>query len=541
MGDKQCAIQESEVNSVCSSDALLSLSGERSTCSLHIARVTRSMHGGWMCLLNEISHFDSVKTIVKVEVGVPAKVGWNTRVEEGVLYLTEGEEKEIICSAVEGYPQTNFAWTSYKEEERTRSSTRNARMFEQIEEDDITVNKTGDILYSIVPGSHLYSMSQSLLYTAHLADNGTTVQCRAYQSSVDGTVLYTSTIELQLNIKELIVSKSTAIEEKIGIISGIILAIIFIILMFIIITIILTRRRKDKTKYSSLENKSKDELLTPIWVPGKGSRVHVSSVREFVHDFHESEELHGLGDMSELSQDGTHDIQDPLCKHYKDISNSKGNTFDISIESQSGDSYENNPRNQSVEGTTSSRPTTRTTKTISDVSDSSISSLADKSAMQEYQIESYIRFHSDLADHVREASEFVNSNDATFNSDNRFSGQENFHSEKVYSPNDTLTSDRISDLGDVSVSCEESESVSRLHETHFGDSISDIPRTVLHSPLVQDNLADIPRNIRLSPHIQDHLPSSNLSRTGNTIFDCELGCFITVEEYERKWRERNSF
>ena len=162
MGDKQCAIQESEVNSVCSSDSLLSLSGERSTCSLHIARVTRSMHGGWMCLLNEISHFDSVKTIVKVEVGVPAKVGWNNHVEEGVLHLTEGEEKEIICTAVEGYPLTNFVWTSYKEEGRTRSrsSTRNARMFEDVEEDDITVNKTGEVLYSIIPGSHLYSMSQ---------------------------------------------------------------------------------------------------------------------------------------------------------------------------------------------------------------------------------------------------------------------------------------------------------------------------------------------------------------------------------------------
>ena len=113
-----------------------------------------------MCLLNEISHFDSVKTIVKVEVGVPAKVGWNNHVEEGVLHLTEGEEEEIICSAVEGYPHTNFVWTSYKEG-RSRSSTRNARMFEAEDvEDDLTVNKTGEVLYSIVPGSHLYSMSQ---------------------------------------------------------------------------------------------------------------------------------------------------------------------------------------------------------------------------------------------------------------------------------------------------------------------------------------------------------------------------------------------
>ena len=196
---------------------------------------------------------------------------------------------------------------------------------------------------------------QSLLYTAHLADNGTTVQCRGYQSSVDGVVLYTSTIELQLNIKELVVSKSIAIEEKIGIISGIILAIIFIILMFIIITIILTRRRKDKTKYSSLENKSKDELLTPIWVPGKGSQVHVSSVREFVHDYHENEELHGLGDKSESSQVPTHNIHDPMCKHYKYISNTTENAFDISIESHSGDSYEQNSRNMSIGGTTLSR------------------------------------------------------------------------------------------------------------------------------------------------------------------------------------------
>ena len=69
MGDKQCAIQESEVSSVCSQlgSTILSMSGERSTCSLHIARVTRHMHGGWMCLLNEISQFDSVKTMVNVE------------------------------------------------------------------------------------------------------------------------------------------------------------------------------------------------------------------------------------------------------------------------------------------------------------------------------------------------------------------------------------------------------------------------------------------------------------------------------------------
>ena len=151
MGDKQCGIQESEVSSVCSSDTLLSLSGESSTCSLDIARVTRDMHGGWMCLLNEIEQFDSVKTIVRVEVGVPAKVGWITHTQEGLLHLVEGEEKEIVCGAVDGYPHADFAWTSYRSEDRTLQ-TRNARMFNQHEDEfpddspsSLTTNRTGKV------------------------------------------------------------------------------------------------------------------------------------------------------------------------------------------------------------------------------------------------------------------------------------------------------------------------------------------------------------------------------------------------------------
>ena len=178
--------------------------------------------------------------------------------------------------------------------------------------------------------------------------------------------------------------------------------------------------------------------------------------------------------------------------------------------------------------------------------------------MREYQIESYISFHSDLADHVRGATEHVYSNDDTIDSDNRFSDHARIPCEQVHSPDDTLASERISDLGDVTTSCGdcESESLSKLHETHFGDSISDIPRTVVHSPLGQESLsdiprsriqsprgrdcfADIPRNVLHSPLCQEQLPVNHPPRTGNTIFDCELGCFITIEEYERRCKERN--
>ena len=41
------------------------LSGARHQCSLFVDKVTRHMHGDWMCLLNEISQFNSGIIIFK--------------------------------------------------------------------------------------------------------------------------------------------------------------------------------------------------------------------------------------------------------------------------------------------------------------------------------------------------------------------------------------------------------------------------------------------------------------------------------------------
>jgi len=533
MGDKQCGIQESEVSSVCSSDTLLSLSGVSSTCSLDIARVTRDMHGGWMCLLNEIEQFDSVKTIVRVEVGVPAKVGWITHTQEGLLHLVEGEEKEIVCGATDGYPHADFAWTSYRSEDRTLQ-TRNARMFNQHEDEfpddspsSLITNRTGKAIYSLVPGSHLYSGSQSLLYRGSLSDNGTIILCRVQQSAADGAVLYTSTVQLQLLVDQLIVSQSMAMEERIGIISGIILAIIFIILMFIMIALFLTKRRKQKAKYSSVPNKLQDDLLTPIWIAGKESQSprHVSSARQFGHDYHEEGDVQGLGASSQYSKVPT--ITTEVPEHSQDVS------------------------------LDSSRPTT---KTISDSSDYSFSSM-----LRQNQIESYQNFQSDLHTHINRDTDHAYSQYVTIDSDTVFS-----------------------DTGDTTASADNSESCSKLHETHFGDSFSDIPRTVIHSPISQDSLphGDYQRTVMHSPFGQDKfthsdyqgtvvctprpycdypktglnsplaqdslshddyprtgkdsLPHNDYPRTGKTIFDCELGCFVTLEEYQRRQKERQS-
>jgi len=311
-------------------------------------------------------------------------------------------------------------------------------------------------------------------------------------------------------------SQNMATEEKIGVISGIILAIIFIILMFILIAFLLSRRRNLDKKYSSLPDKSQEDLLTPIWIPGKTSHEHVSSARQFEHDYHENGGVQGLSASSGYSHVPTHNTQDK-CNDFnyrQKIPIIPDYLLDISLDSQSEDSCTNISHDNSVICGTLSRPTTRTTKTISDTSDSSHSSMAlDKSMLREYQIESYISFQSDISNHVREATDHV------------YSTHVNIDSDKISSdPDDTIFSTEHP----------------RLHETHFGDSLSDIPRTVIHSDIPRRVIpSDIPRTVIRSPLVQESLPAYRFPRTGNTIFDCELGCFISVEEFERKQKEIN--
>ena len=62
-GGKQCAIQENEVNSVCeqAGEERTLHADSTSSCSLHIRRLRREDHGKWMCLLNDITEFDTVR------------------------------------------------------------------------------------------------------------------------------------------------------------------------------------------------------------------------------------------------------------------------------------------------------------------------------------------------------------------------------------------------------------------------------------------------------------------------------------------------
>ena len=142
-------------------------------------------------------------------------------------------------------------------------------------------------------GGHLYHGQQSLRYVGRLQDHGTNLTCTVVQLDHLGTVLYSSTISLQLEVSELVIYSqgSGVLEERIGIISGIILAVIFIILIFILTALLLTRRRKKEKvklkpglkcqnltqvpKYESVNGeKGSDEMLAPIWRPA-GRRTNV--------------------------------------------------------------------------------------------------------------------------------------------------------------------------------------------------------------------------------------------------------------------------
>ena len=100
------------------------------------------MHGQWMCLLNEISQFNSVKHTVQLQVGVEAKLSWKMiqgfdgTVETDLegdspsLQLTEGDEVKIVCVASEGFPLMQFSWEHLGLRETNRTRQRTGREFQ---------------------------------------------------------------------------------------------------------------------------------------------------------------------------------------------------------------------------------------------------------------------------------------------------------------------------------------------------------------------------------------------------------------------------
>jgi len=605
IGGKQCAIQEDQVTSVCGEGGERTLhSASHSSCSLSIARVSREDHGNWMCLLNDITEFDTVKERVKVEVGVEAVGVWGAvdGLEGGVLSLVEGEEREVVCEGRQGYPAPSFLWDSHKpdiseRERRGKSEERDGsevkevaersvelELFNGEEEEAIPLNTTSKVTL-LQSGGHLYHGQQSLRYVGRLQDHGTNLTCTVVQLDHLGTVLYSSTISIQLEVSELVIYSqgSGVLEERIGIISGIILAVIFIILIFILTALLLTRRRKKVPKYESVNGeKGSDEMLAPIWRPA-GRRTNVAVVsteRQFDSHYLEEHLDLDLKEQQRMSMNNktngyaripTHEAA-ALVDHCRCGNGGERDLLNTSLESGgSGCGSGGSGENSGGGGNSLSRPTTRTTKTISSASDSSRSSImtTDRSLREGGEVYTYVNFQPEIlnCELARQGSEL---------SPTSFQFSPN-SMDKFSSPTERHPSDQTG-----------SRPSSRLHETHFGSSVNSIPCTVVHSPMEASSLLS-PDQLHLTPistiengrrtapghergrrsvvageddgggagrppmdgsvrHIQlastrlfplgpnapiDRMPHVQF-RPNGTIFDCELGCFIPLAEYQRR-------
>ena len=189
-----------------------------------------------------------------------------------------------------------------------------------------------------------------------MSDNGKNISCTVVQLHSDGrTILFSSTIHIQLRVMTPVVLSST-LPGKIGIISGILLAIIFIVIIFIIISLVIVRRRKKGqpkySKYDPVDNKNKDEILNPIWRSKARQLAAVSQESSFEKNYSERQRTFGL-----CSSNGYNLVGD------KDRDSDRSSLILY---------QEDHP--EITPGDSLSRPTTRTTKTISSASSSTCSS-----------------------------------------------------------------------------------------------------------------------------------------------------------------------
>jgi hypothetical protein len=284
--------------SVCTSeDEDLRLTGTPTSCTLHVTHASAAHHhGDWMCLLNDIRDFETVRGRVRLEVATPARLSWRLQTggagmtvtaataeedsgnEPLVLSVMEGERTNVSCVARGAFPPPRFAW-------------------------ELSSQANGSDALILTGGSETSAMaadSWSLLeYRAQLNDSGSNISCRAEQYTPDGQqLLYSSSLLLVLDVTPLVLPLGgrAVSEQMIGILSAILLAIILVILLFTLLMVVMIRRdrrrRKAKQKQyaDDIEKEGEEaESSTPIWRPAGGKSHHC---REQHHLHHHNREQH---------------------------------------------------------------------------------------------------------------------------------------------------------------------------------------------------------------------------------------------------------
>ena len=181
-GDKECAIQERGVSSVCAGDPRIRITGTTNTCAISVNNVTTEDWGSWMCIVQDGEHFKTDRKYVKAEVATEAAVSlsWNNEVqeEEGTLRVMEDTETIIYCNARKAYPKPTFLW--YRPESEGLGSE--------------------DIVERYNNRTHEYSSISSLIYKAKLNETNSTISCQVVQ---DGLFVQTLSLTIKVDPKPL--------------------------------------------------------------------------------------------------------------------------------------------------------------------------------------------------------------------------------------------------------------------------------------------------------------------------------------------------
>lgn len=187
-GDKQCAIQESGVSSVCAGDPRIVIRGDTQTCAITVYNVTTEDWGRWMCLVQDGEDFNTHRKYINVEVATKAvvTVSWNDNNNNNnqealsgrILEVMEDTETTIHCNARKAYPRPTFLWSP---------------------PENLTLGPAEPV-ESYNNQTHEYSSYSSVLYKAKLNETNSTILCRVLQ---DETYVETISVIMKVNPKPL--------------------------------------------------------------------------------------------------------------------------------------------------------------------------------------------------------------------------------------------------------------------------------------------------------------------------------------------------
>ena len=202
------------------------MSGNSTACRLTISGVMVRDHGDWTCAVSDTASLETVKQEVGVEVVVGGEVSLSPVVEQ--LVLGEGDLAQLVCRVSAAWPRPRITWTS----DTVGLVDTETEVWTELQED-----------------THLVSLSQTITYSASLADNGGNITCAVSQAWEEEVETQTRSLTLHiLPATALMNSGDTNMVDKVGILSLVFVSLLVLILVLVILTLMGLKRRCSKTE-----------------------------------------------------------------------------------------------------------------------------------------------------------------------------------------------------------------------------------------------------------------------------------------------------